>query len=377
MKKVLTNLTLTLLLLCLQIFPMTAYAQATIQLGSGTLWATVMPINANDYYSYTQAIYSSNEMMAAGATGAGTITKIRYKTVNVTPSGTWDYWTVYMGNTTVDSFVGQNDWRPVSTMTRVYQNSLPLLEVSQANSWLELTLDSPFHWNGTDNIVIAVDENRVNGNVQQYWQGYLPTTVPGYGRGLYYSTDFLNPDPAAPPAGQVSSNIPQIQFEFTPDAVLPVTFGPVSAKTTTAGLQVSWQTFSEKNVDHFEIWASSDGKLFKQLGEVASRGLNGNSSDNLYYSFFLSATEWQGKMSTAYVTALFAACLLLIVINRRNKRWVSGSLVLAIVISGLSCSKDQQSKTSPRAGQLFIKIEQVDKDGARSSSLVVKARTDK
>lgn len=47
------------------------------------------------------------------------------------PSGTWNYWTVYMGNTTVDSFVLQTDWRPVSIMTKVFQNGLPLINVSR------------------------------------------------------------------------------------------------------------------------------------------------------------------------------------------------------------------------------------------------------
>jgi len=374
MKKILVAL--TSLFLCFQIFPIAAYAQTTIQLGSGTLWGTAIPINTDYFYSYTQSIYTRNEMIAAGATTAGTISKIRYKTINVMPSGTWDNWTVYMGNTTVDSFVVQTDWRPVSAMTRVFQKPLPLINASQANSWLELTLDTPFHWNGTGNIVVAVDENAPNGNVQQNWAAYLPTNTPGYGRGLYYGTDFLNPDPAVPPAGQVSSNIPQIQLEFTPDGTLPVTFGPLSAKTTSTGLQVNWQTFSEKNVDHFEVLASPDGKQFEQIGELASKGLNGNSSVTLDYSFFLSITDWNGKISFAYIPAVFAISLLLIFINRHNKQWVLGSLIFVLVISSFSCRKDQQSEALAGPRQLFVKIEQVDKDGTRSSSAIVKAQTD-
>ncbi|MCH5684344.1 hypothetical protein LWM68_08730 [Niabella sp. W65] len=65
--------------------------------------------------------------------------------------------------------------------------AITLINASQANSWLELTLDTPFHWNGTGNIVVAVDENAPNGNVQQNWAAYLPTNTPGYGRG--YTTE--------------------------------------------------------------------------------------------------------------------------------------------------------------------------------------------
>jgi hypothetical protein len=376
MKKLLIRIK-TLLLLFQLTSALTAEAQINIQLGSGTLWNNAIPLNSDAFYSYTQAIYTRAEMIAAGATTAGMISKIRYKTVNVTPCGTWDYWTVYMGNTTVDSFVLQTDWRPVNTMNKVFQMSLPLIDVSQANSWVELTLDTPFHWNGTGNIVIAVDENRPMGNVQwQYWQGYTATTAPGYGRGLHYSTDFFNPDPVAPPAGQVISNIPQIQFEFTPDGTLPVTFGPLSAKTTSAGLQVNWQTFSEKNVDHFGVLVSSDGKHFKQIGELASKGVNGNSSAKLDYGFFLSVADLNSRMSFAYIPAVFAISLLLIFVNRGNKRWVLGPLIFVLVISSFSCRKDQQSEALTGLRQLFVKIEQVDKDGTRSSSAIVKAQTD-
>ncbi len=376
MKKLLNSIA-PLLLFFQLVLSGTAEAKVNIQLGSGTLWNSAIPLNSDNYYSYTQAIYSRNEIISAGATTAGTISKIRYKTVNVTPCGTWYYWTVYMGNTTVDSFVLQTDWIPLNTMNKVFQMSLPLIDASQANSWVELTLDTPFHWNGTDNIVIAVDENSPMGNIQwQYWQGYTPTNTPGYGRGLCYSTDFFNVDPAVPPAGQVAQNIPQIQFEFTPDGTLPVTFGPLSAKTTSAGLQVNWQTFSEKNVDHFEVLASSDGKHFKQVGELASKGLNGNSSAKLDYSFFLSAADLHGRMSFAYIPAVFAISLLLIFINRRNRRWVLGPLIFVLVISSFSCRKDQQSEALTGSEQLFVKIEQVDKDGARSSSAIVKAQTD-
>ncbi|MGN7785886.1 hypothetical protein ACTJIJ_15265 [Niabella sp. 22666] len=376
MKKLLISIK-TLLLLFQLTSALTAEAQINIQLGSGTLWNNAIPLNSDAFYSYTQAIYTRGEMIAAGATTAGMISKIRYKTVNVTPCGTWDYWTVYMGNTTIDSFVLQTDWRPVNTMNKVFEMSLPLIDVSQANSWVELTLDTPFHWNGTGNIVIAVDENRPMGNVQwQYWQGYTATTAPGYGRGLHYSTDFFNPDPVAPPAGQVISNIPQIQFEFTPDGTLPVTFGPLSAKTTSAGLQVNWQTFSEKNVDHFGVLVSSDGKHFKQIGELASKGVNGNSSAKLDYGFFLSVADLNSRMSFAYIPAVFAISLLLIFVNRGNKRWVLGPLIFVLVISSFSCRKDQQSEALTGLRQLFVKIEQVDKDGTRSSSAIVKAQTD-
>lgn len=376
MKKLLNSIK-TLLLLFQLTSALTAEAQINIQLGSGTLWNNAIPLNSDAFYSYTQAIYTRGEMITAGATTAGTISKIRYKTVNVTPCGTWDYWTVYMGNTTVDSFVLQTDWRPVNTMNKVFQMSLPLIDVSQANSWVELTLDTPFHWNGTGNIVIAVDENRPMGNVQwQYWQGYTATTAPGYGRGLHYSTDFFNPDPGAPPAGQVISNIPQIQFEFTPDAILPVTFGSVSARQYNSTLKVNWRTLFEKNVDHFEVMVSADGKHFASVGQLPSQAPDGNSSEKLEYSFSISSEHLNGKMGLASISAILALSILLIITNRRNRRWIAGPLILVFGILHFSCVKDKSAAAIKAAENVFVRIDQVDKDGGKSSSTIVQAYRD-
>lgn len=376
MKKLLNSI--VPLLLFFQIaFSVTTEAQINIQLGSGTLWNTAIPLNSDAYYSYTQAIYSRNEIIAAGATTAGTISKIRYKTVNVTPSGTWDYWTVYMANTSVDSFVLQTDWRPINTMNKVLQMSLPLIDASQANSWVELTLDTPFHWNGTDNIVIAVDENRPMGNVQwQYWQGYTPTNTPGYGRGLYYSTDFFNPDPAVPPAGQVAQNIPQIQFEFTPDGVLPVTFGSILARLNSSALEVNWQTLSEKNVDYFEVMISADGKHFASAAQLPSQATDGNSSEKLEYNLKISSADLNAKIGLASISAIFIFTLLIIIADHRNRRRIFMPFIFAFAIFGLSCNKDKSGTALKLAEKVFVRIDQVDKDGARSASTIVQAHRD-
>lgn len=376
MKKLLNSITPLFLLFQLA-FSVTAEGQINIQLGSGTLWNSAIPLNSDNYYSYTQAIYSRNEIIAAGATTAGTITKIRYKTVNITPCGTWYYWTVYMGNTPVDSFVLQTDWRPLNTMNKVFQMSLPLIDASQANSWVELTLDTPFHWNGTDNIVIAVDENSPLGNIQwQYWQGYTPTNTPGYGRGLCYSTDFFNVDPTVPPAGQVAQNIPQIQFEFTPDAILPVTFGSVSARLNRSALEVNWQTLSEKNVDHFEVMVSADGKHFASAGQLPSQTPDGNSSEKLEYSLSISSVDLNGKIGLASISAVFILSILLIITNRRNRRWIAGPLIFVFAMLHLSCNKNKSDAALKEAEKVFVRIDQVDKDGAKSSSAIVQAYRD-
>ncbi|MCH5684329.1 hypothetical protein LWM68_08645 [Niabella sp. W65] len=225
--------------------------------------------------------------------------------------------------------------------------------------------------------MIAVDENRPMGNVQwQYWQGYTPTTTPGYGRGLYYSTDFFNVDPAVPPAGQVASNIPQIQFEFTPDGTLPVTFGSVSARLNSSALEINWQTLSEKNVDHFEVMVSADGKHFTSVGQLPSQAPDGNSSTKLEYSFSVSSIDLNGKMGLASISAVLILSILLIVTNRRNRRWIATPLIFVFAIIHFSCVKDKSDATLETAEKVLVRIDQVDKDGAKSSSTIVQAYRD-
>lgn len=65
-----TKLTKSILIALSLILPIvssivTANAQATIQIGSGTLQGNVNPLNTDYYYNYTQTIYKHSEMVAA------------------------------------------------------------------------------------------------------------------------------------------------------------------------------------------------------------------------------------------------------------------------------------------------------------------------
>lgn len=171
-------------------------------------------------------------------------------------------------------------------------------------------------------------ENRPIGNTQwQYWQTHFPTATTGYGRGLFYSTDFFNPDPAVPPAGQVSPTIPQIQFEFTTGGVLPVTFGSVLARLNSSAPEVSWQTLSEKNVDHFDVMISADGKHFVSAGQSSSKAPNGHFSEKLEYNLIITTADLNNKMGLTSMSAVFIVSLLLIIANFRNRRWFAGLLI--------------------------------------------------
>lgn len=163
-----------------------------------------------------------------------------------------------------------------------------------------------------------------------------------------------------PGMGDVATNY----FAPTP---LPVSFGPISAGIAADQLQVNWTTETETNNDHFEIWVSQDGKTFAKAGEVASKALNGNSTQTISYSFAIAA----GKAVSLLGFSIFALCLMALFFTKRNK-----VLLLFVAFVGLgvtSCSKHSEQIDTAGASKLFVKIIQVDKDGKQASSKTVTA----
>jgi len=60
------------------------------------------------------------------------------------------------------------------------------------------------------------------------------------------------------------------------DLKLSVTANIVNFKAASNNSQVltGWQTLSEQNIDHFEVWRSKDGVQFEYVGSVTAAGNN-------------------------------------------------------------------------------------------------------
>src|SRR5690606_19392851 len=159
-----------------------SFAQMTYQIGSGTATNSYFPLYYLYDYSYSQTIYTAAELNAQGASAGGQITKIKYKPTSTVSTGNWKDWVVYMGNTAKTDFSGTSDWVAVGSMTQVFNGQI--IANTTANSWIEITLSTPFTWDGISNIVIAIDENTAGWGGSPDWSGY--TLVPASGsKGLY------------------------------------------------------------------------------------------------------------------------------------------------------------------------------------------------
>ncbi|WP_430404820.1 T9SS type A sorting domain-containing protein [Fluviicola sp.] len=200
-------------------------AQTTVTVGTATTTTNNAPINAANAFHYSQCIYKASDIIAAGGTGAGTISKIRYYLGSGTPNANSAGWTVYLGHTNKVNFNSTTDWISATGLTTCFSGTVTF---PAAGNWMEIILTTPFNWNGIDNIVVGVDENQAGSGSTSFWR------YTGYGsdnRTIYYSNNATNPNPAAPPtASSRGTWAPNIQFEWT--AIAPCSGTPAHTTAT-------------------------------------------------------------------------------------------------------------------------------------------------
>lgn len=180
----------------------------TTSLATGTTTTGQLPIYGFYGYSYSQQIYLNTDFNTALAGQPNLITKIRF--FNVTGSLTnANNWTIYMGNTTQTNFATTSSWITGPSLVQVFSGTL---NAPAANTWLEITLDTPFLWDGVSNVVVGVDEN-----TPAYSSITWRSHATGANRAMYYYNDATNPNPASPPIASARfSFVPQTQFVHEP-----------------------------------------------------------------------------------------------------------------------------------------------------------------
>jgi hypothetical protein len=244
MKKLFTSLILFLCLVNIG-FVSKVYGQ-TGQIGTGTTSMVQLPIYSYYGYNYSQQIYTAAEVSAAVGT-ANYITAIKfYVDSAVLPQTNYSDWVVYMGNTTQTNFATTTSWVPLTSLTQVFAGTLPAIT---SGNWVTLQLSTPFVWNGTDNIVVGVDENTpsYSGSPGTAWGNYNA----GTNRGILYYNDSTDPSPAAPPAASSRfDNIPRLQLVSV--NLQPCTTAPP------AGIAVGSITPTSANVS----WTPSTGATY-------------------------------------------------------------------------------------------------------------------
>lgn len=235
-----------LLLLIILLGTFNNYSQ-TVTIGSGTNLGRKLPVVPYFGYSFTEQIIPKAEINTAGL-----ITKIRFYRTDKALTNS-NEWTIYFGHTTKTTFTSNTDWILSSAMTQVYSGTVPATVTA---GWIEIILTSPFNYNNTDNLVVAIDENKTGYDSDvDYFRIFTPTAPSSTtNSGIYYDSDLTNPDPASINLTGVRTNYRnQIQLEFT--AVTPCV-API-AQPTALSLIAGGTTISGS----FTASASANGYL--------------------------------------------------------------------------------------------------------------------
>ena len=184
---------ITLLLMILMAF--TSYSQVAIGSSDDGDAFNSSPINPYYGFSYSQTIYLASEINASGD-----ITSLNYQLDAGTDISSCDETVdVWIGHTTNASFASTSDWADVSTLTQVLTSGT----ITAAGDVVTITFSTPFTYNGTDNLLIAVDANEAGFGA--FADVFLQTTGPA-DTSLHHRSDSVNADPVTgTPTGALAS----------------------------------------------------------------------------------------------------------------------------------------------------------------------------
>lgn len=181
-----------------------------VTIGTGTNPTTLAPIYTPQNYSLTQQIYTADEIDTDGL-----ITSIGFHYVyNETKTFNVD---VFMKHVSIDGFSDNKDKVALTSSDKVFSGN-----ITASTGWVTITLDQPFDYNGTSNLLIAVDNNTGTGFYifsGGVWE-YTSTSLNGK-YSILYSGNSTNIDPYNPSVFTVNYSRPNLQLSITSTATCP------------------------------------------------------------------------------------------------------------------------------------------------------------
>ena len=108
----------------------------------------LLPSSSDDNYSLSEQIYTAAEIGRPG----GNISGISFFNNGDTKTRTID---IYLAHTTKSSFLNWDDWVSVTASDWVFSDNVEM----KAGEWTSIEFDVPFQYNGTDNLLLVVDDN--------------------------------------------------------------------------------------------------------------------------------------------------------------------------------------------------------------------------
>ena len=181
-----------------------------LQIGSGDL-AINMPTETYYKYTVSQQIYTAAEIGRAGY-----IKSIAFHNTSSTTTFTRNL-DIYLAHTSKGMFSDATDWQSVTSSDKVYSGNVTF---TTAELWTWITFDTPFYYDGTQNLILCVDDN--TGSWQQERMECSAFQTPGsLAQTLYAASDNTDFDALSLPgtlSGSAFDQKNQLRLEIKDDA---------------------------------------------------------------------------------------------------------------------------------------------------------------
>ena len=275
------------------LFMSLSYSQVTIGTENDGGLLESLPITSYYGFSYGQSIYLASEINTSGD-----ISSIDFQLKSgADMSEADDMIDVWIGHSSKTSFTSTSDWVDVTSLTKVLNSGTATV----AADVLTITFSAPFAYNGTDNLIIAVDANEpgFGGSGDRI----SVTDGPTSNLSLMYYDDDTNPDPTSPPTGFRYLSRGNITFNgITQACPNPINLTVTNLTPTSA--DINWDAVNGSTGYNYEYGISP----YTQGGG----GTTGSSTSNMVSLTSLSQTTTydfyvQNNCESAYTKVSFTA----------------------------------------------------------------------
>ena len=285
------------LLLILVLTTTLSFSQVSIGNGDDGSGYNTPPISPYYGYSYSQSIYLASEINTSGD-----ITSIEYAlNAGSDFSSADDNVDVWIGHTTKTAFDSTSDWVDVSTLNQVLTDGT----VSVSGDILTITFSSSFAYNGTDNLVVAVDANEPGyGSSSSY---VLSTNGPTAGLTLDQKSDSTNSDPTSPANGTLRQNRGNITFNGIIQSC-PETSALTLDAVTNATATISWTAGGTETTWEYVVQASGTGEpaaggTSTTTNPLTVSGLTAATAYEIYIRAACDGGDFSAWVSTTFTTS--------------------------------------------------------------------------
>ena len=196
----------------------------SIFVGNPTGIISYLPSHSFYRYTLSQQIFTATEMNS----GSCDITSVSFfNTSNSSYSRTM---TIYMVNTSKSTFENNYDWITVSETNQVFSGSV----TRSAGSWTTIYFNTPFHYDGTSNVALIVDDNTGSYSSTYYNRVFATDS----NQSIYIYSDGTNYDPYSP--SNYSGSLPTVKNDVvfgkaTYGNIVTVTANPTNGGSVTGG----------------------------------------------------------------------------------------------------------------------------------------------